>query len=62
MAAQGGGEDWNKQSSDVFLFGLLNPSLKAQQMTDQEPPPPRFLVRRGFKGWMFFDRPGIGRD
>ena len=25
-------------------------------MTDKEPPPPRFLVRQGCKGWMVYDR------
>jgi hypothetical protein len=25
-------------------------------MTDQEPAPPRYLVREGCKGWMVYDR------
>lgn len=25
-------------------------------MTDEKFPPPRFLVRQGFKGWMVYDR------
>ena len=40
----------------MFLFGLGNTSSEAQQMTDKELPPPRFLVRQGCKGWMVYDR------
>ena len=32
------------------------PFSRAQQMTNKEPAPPRYLVREACKGWMVYDR------